>query len=208
MPSIFFCLEPCEYYGSSERGLHIHRGRNPECQRRWEEHLRPATNLDHENAVEHGGRNAEPDQMDDVQPIMDNVDENPLAEVEGDGIQPHERNPGGRAQDHEEEAMDPGDDPQEELGQPADVNAAAVIEDLCPGAAAVVATATPTFSTLYDEQMESGNGNIYYPFAGRMEWELAQWLYKSGLSRARIDEFLKLEYVSNIICRAAIAFRY
>jgi hypothetical protein len=203
MNSIFFCLEPCGYYGPSEHGLRVHRGLVPECQRLWEVHLRSAANVNRENAVEHGDENVELDPMDDGQPIVDEGDENPLAGVEGDGMQPYEPNPDVPARDPEEQAVDPGEqriDPQQEArGRPADANAAHVIEDLYPNAAAVVATAASTFSALYDEQMKTGDGNIYYPFTRRMEWELAQWLHKSGISRARIDEFMKLGYVRNML---------
>lgn len=39
--------------------------------------------------------------------------------------------------------------------------------------------------------------NIYYPFASRGEWQLAQWLINSSLTQAQTDSFLKLEEVSN-----------
>lgn len=38
--------------------------------------------------------------------------------------------------------------------------------------------------------------NPVYPFAGVQEWELAHWLGMSGLSASKIDEFLKLQWVS------------
>lgn len=43
-----------------------------------------------------------------------------------------------------------------------------------------------------------GQGNIYYPFANDIDFELAVWLSSSGLSRAKIDEFLKLKYVGSL----------
>ncbi|VDC00906.1 unnamed protein product [Peniophora sp. CBMAI 1063] len=42
------------------------------------------------------------------------------------------------------------------------------------------------------------SGNIHYPFANRMEWELAQWLETSGLSDVDKDRFLKLDYVTTL----------
>ena len=36
----------------------------------------------------------------------------------------------------------------------------------------------------------------YYPFYDKAKWELAQFLLTSGLSKSKIDGFLKLEWVS------------
>ena len=38
--------------------------------------------------------------------------------------------------------------------------------------------------------------NMYYPFASRLEWQLALWLLHSGISMSAIDEFLSLKIVS------------
>ena len=38
--------------------------------------------------------------------------------------------------------------------------------------------------------------NIYYPFASRLEWQLALWLLRSGISMSATDAFLSLEIVS------------
>ncbi|KAE9383333.1 hypothetical protein BT96DRAFT_844117 [Gymnopus androsaceus JB14] len=40
--------------------------------------------------------------------------------------------------------------------------------------------------------------NLYYPWASKGEWEVAQYLLKSSLSLADIDEFLKLELVEKM----------
>ena len=47
-----------------------------------------------------------------------------------------------------------------------------------------------------DKFSERRQGNIYYPFASRDEWELASFLLRSRLSMAALDRFLKLELVS------------
>jgi len=44
-------------------------------------------------------------------------------------------------------------------------------------------------------QSTLGAGNVYYPFANEMDFELGSWLHESGLPKAKIDEFLKLKYV-------------
>lgn len=52
-----------------------------------------------------------------------------------------------------------------------------------------------------DHFSEYRQTNLYYPFASKAEWEVAQYLIKSPLSLADIDEFLKLELVSQpVIC--------
>jgi hypothetical protein len=47
--------------------------------------------------------------------------------------------------------------------------------------------------------------NLYYPFASRMEWELASWLSQGLFSQKAIDQFLHLEYVSCLITSFAAA---
>lgn len=48
--------------------------------------------------------------------------------------------------------------------------------------------------------------NIFYPFASKEEWELAQWFTHSSLPQSEINSFLRLRYVSNsaINCPVAI----
>jgi hypothetical protein len=38
--------------------------------------------------------------------------------------------------------------------------------------------------------------NLYYPFASKSEWELADWLSSGALSTKDIDTYLRLEHVS------------
>lgn len=47
-----------------------------------------------------------------------------------------------------------------------------------------------------DRYSEARASNIYYPFSGKAEWELASFLLSSGLSMRKIDEFLRLQMVS------------
>ncbi|KAF8119429.1 hypothetical protein EV363DRAFT_1076614, partial [Boletus edulis] len=37
--------------------------------------------------------------------------------------------------------------------------------------------------------------NLYYPFASHNDWQVANYLLQSGLSMAKIDEYLKLNLV-------------
>lgn len=50
-----------------------------------------------------------------------------------------------------------------------------------------------------DEHAERRKMIPYYPFASQLEWEMASYLLKSGLSMAATNEFLKLQLVSPIV---------
>lgn len=47
-----------------------------------------------------------------------------------------------------------------------------------------------------DQHSEHRKTNVHYPFADRTEWELAQWLNSTSLTQQQIDNFLRLDYVS------------
>jgi hypothetical protein len=47
-----------------------------------------------------------------------------------------------------------------------------------------------------DEFSDHRRKNLYYPFASKADWEMASFLLRSGLSMAKIDDFLKLQLVS------------
>ncbi len=40
--------------------------------------------------------------------------------------------------------------------------------------------------------------NIYYPFASRLDWEVASWLSRLNVSMELTNEFFDLEFVSSI----------
>lgn len=46
-----------------------------------------------------------------------------------------------------------------------------------------------------DKQSENCKENLYYLYNSRADWELAYWLLESGLSMAKINSFLSLEFV-------------
>ena len=56
---------------------------------------------------------------------------------------------------------------------------------------------TETFMDRFNSDKYSGSrvDNIYYPFAGKDEWELGSFLHSSGLSMRKIDDFLRLKMV-------------
>ncbi|KAG1741214.1 hypothetical protein EDD22DRAFT_744744, partial [Suillus occidentalis] len=49
-----------------------------------------------------------------------------------------------------------------------------------------------------DEFAEYRKDNLFYPFASKEEWEVADFLLCSSLSMAAIDEFLKLRMIQNL----------
>lgn len=48
-------------------------------------------------------------------------------------------------------------------------------------------------SDVFAEQRKE---NLYYPFASKVDWEMAAFLLRSRMSMAMVDDFLKLEAVS------------
>ncbi|KIM22688.1 hypothetical protein M408DRAFT_78738, partial [Serendipita vermifera MAFF 305830] len=65
-----------------------------------------------------------------------------------------------------------------------------------PDAGFVYETDDPHISKESRKLRSMGGDEMYYPFANDIDFELAAWLHDSGLSRSKIDEFLKLKYVS------------
>jgi len=75
------------------------------------------------------------------------------------------------------------------------------LEEEYDGAGACYSQDGSTFLDLFDadEYAECRVDNLYYPFASKEEWEIADYLLRSSLSMAAIDEFLKLSMVC-ILC--------
>lgn len=74
-----------------------------------------------------------------------------------------------------------------------------VLSDYFPGAAKVVDQSGTKFMDTFDRDRFAeirDTQNLYYPFADRPEWELAEFLATSELSMAAIDRFLSLPLVS------------
>lgn len=44
-------------------------------------------------------------------------------------------------------------------------------------------------------QARQESQNIYYPFASKAEWDLAEWLSSSSLPQSSVNEFLHLDWV-------------
>lgn len=69
--------------------------------------------------------------------------------------------------------------------------------DWFPGASRSYGTGH-TFLDLFNLDKNSMHHarNLYYPFSGQKDWELASWLLRLGLSMGKTDSFLSLEIVS------------
>lgn len=54
-----------------------------------------------------------------------------------------------------------------------------------------------TFMDIFDSDgfSKERESNLYYPFAGEKDWQVAHYLLASGLSMAAIDAFLSLDLV-------------
>ncbi|KAG8836053.1 hypothetical protein FRB91_000169 [Serendipita sp. 411] len=66
-----------------------------------------------------------------------------------------------------------------------------------PGAGHIFNKVIPRFHTQAASQIQTGKGNLFYPFANEIDFELGLWLHESGLSVSKIDSFLKLQYVTS-----------
>jgi hypothetical protein len=65
-----------------------------------------------------------------------------------------------------------------------------------PGAAKTYGRTKSFMDKFNDDRYSSfRTTNLYYPFSGKNEWELASFLLSSGLSMRKIDEFLQLRMV-------------
>ncbi|KAG9055314.1 hypothetical protein FS842_002523 [Serendipita sp. 407] len=80
------------------------------------------------------------------------------------------------------------------LSEPLESSALFHIETY-PRAGHVFRKTIPRFQTQANSQIHTGKGNIFYPFANEIDFELGIWLHESGLSVNKIDSFLKLQYV-------------
>ena len=82
-----------------------------------------------------------------------------------------------------------------------DAPACSMFVENYPGAAEIINTGPNMYAQLLeaDSEHSEGRGIVgpWYPFAGRAEWELAKWLNSAHLSMNKMDEFLRLDYVSS-----------
>lgn len=71
------------------------------------------------------------------------------------------------------------------------------------GAADIIGTGPNMYAQRLEADSEHSEARqvigVWYPFAGRAEWELAKWLNSAHLSMNKVDEFLRLDYVSTTL---------
>lgn len=99
--------------------------------------------------------------------------------------------------DSDEESSDQDSRDDNMQGAPAEQSRAPVI-DFFPEVASVVDQNGTKFIDAFDQDTFSemrNSENLYYPFANRLEWELAEYLLTSELSMAAIDRFFSLTLV-------------
>ena len=90
------------------------------------------------------------------------------------------------------------------IGEPLE-NLSEIYETCYPDPTArTIAKACPPSAELLEAQLKIGEGNHFYPFANEVDFELGHWLHEAGLSLAKIDEFLKLQYVSQVYLRTPL----
>lgn len=82
-------------------------------------------------------------------------------------------------------------------GSAAERNEPVVVEEIYENAGWGYGQQETPFQALRKQQLEKGQGNIYYPFSCYQDFELAVWLHESGLSQTQINKYLKLSYVRN-----------
>jgi hypothetical protein len=81
---------------------------------------------------------------------------------------------------------------QSDMVEPAE--RAPIFVDIHPTAGAVVGIGAPVFAQCRSLLMDQELG-LPHPFGSKEEMGLGSWLHESGLSHAKINEFLRLPYV-------------
>ena len=84
-----------------------------------------------------------------------------------------------------------------------DASANSLFVENYPGAADIIGTGPNMYAQRLEADSEHSEGRevigAWYPFAGRAEWELAKWLNSAHLSMNKVDELLRLDYVSTTL---------
>ena len=75
-----------------------------------------------------------------------------------------------------------------------------VVVEEYPGAAEVIEDQKDLYAQIWeaDELFDSRKtGGPYYPFSGAIEWEVVEWLHSLNVPMKKVNEFLRLNYVSS-----------
>jgi hypothetical protein len=195
----FHCTAPCRKRFQSYGALSSHRTQSLNCQRRWERHLETRSKTVAPEAIDNT-----PDTV--VPP------ENPVnvAHIEEDmGWEPSFYIPAdfsmdvslevsiGRSVGSAPVEMEPPQEAPGVDGSAAERNEPVAMEEIYKNAGWGYGQQETSFQALHKQQLEKGQGNIYYPFSCYQDFELAVWLHESGLSQTQINKYLKLSYVRN-----------
>ncbi|KAJ7628187.1 hypothetical protein DFH06DRAFT_1141333 [Mycena polygramma] len=94
--------------------------------------------------------------------------------------------------------FDPDDDTP--MAGPDDEPIPGPFKESFEGAAEIISKGGDTFMDSFrrDPLSKHREGNVYFPFASALEWELVSFFNSSGLSMAQIDTFLKLGLVAQM----------
>lgn len=194
------CIIPCTKFFATSGQLSRHRTQSAACAQRWTTYLANLHAFHEQQPLpdipgvwvdeEPDGSVFEASDVEDLEPPppVDNFDEGvtiePIASAlhagnEGQGVAP--------LLQQEEEIQSKNLDVDEEED----------IFDEHPDAGHIYERIPPPFQNIAKDHVDLGQGNLYYPFSCREEWEVARWLHESGLTQRQIDKFFHLEYVSN-----------
>jgi hypothetical protein len=197
-----FCIFPCERIFATEHALQVHRARSSVCQERWNDQLGFNSQIAaalHPHAKSSEDHTPDDTMMEDPSGFAD-PDDAAFTEMELDGQPPDAAEnypePPIEDNDHPWADIDANDDPAE--SDTDSENSGPIEEEVDHTAARVLRSQKSAFASFYDTQVTGHQGNLYYPFAGAVEWQFARWAHSSGLSRSQVDEFLNLDYVSVI----------
>jgi hypothetical protein len=106
-------------------------------------------------------------------------------------------------EDNGEEENDEGDDPEYSICPSMDPEEDSQVTEVMEHVGRIIDRKASRFQHLRSKQLEIGQGNVYYPFAGPQEWETAKWLHGSHMPLCEIDRFLHLQYVCVMSFRKA-----
>ena len=170
MPHTYVCSAPCYRSFPTTWALVAHRLNKQECRERWDDFLlNLIPNLDLS-----GNESSAP--SSEGVPVIDEFPDSSDA----------------NSSDSDEIPISPPTS-----GPPAEPETSDLLEVAYEGAGTVIDKGPSPFMRWRQEQILLGR-NMYYPFAGRKEWAMARWIHKAGLSVAKIDQLLKLEYVCSL----------
>ena len=197
----FHCTAPCRKRFQSYGALSSHRTQSLNCQRRWERHLETKSKTVAPDAIDNTPDTAvPPENPPNVAHIEEDMGWEPPFYIPADFSMDvslevsMDRLVGSASVETESLQEAPGVD-----GSAAKSNGPVAVEEIYKNAGQGYGQQETLFQALRKQQLERGQGNIYYPFSCYQDFELAVWLHESGLSQTQIDKYLKLAYVRDYV---------